>query len=69
MLATIAVKSQFLGANREINIGHHRTLPMAATGGIPDITIVPEPGPLPLPNPQSGVGTPGGPIVTFGIGN
>jgi hypothetical protein len=28
MLATIAVKSQFLGANREINIGHHRTLPM-----------------------------------------
>jgi hypothetical protein len=23
MLATIAVKSQFLGANREINIGHH----------------------------------------------
>ena len=27
MLATIAVKSQFLGANREINIGHHRTLP------------------------------------------
>jgi hypothetical protein len=24
MLATIAVKSQFLGANREINIGHHR---------------------------------------------
>jgi hypothetical protein len=26
MLATMAVKSQSLGANREINIGHYRTL-------------------------------------------
>jgi hypothetical protein len=34
MLATIAVKSQFLGANREINIGHHRTLPTVTTHGV-----------------------------------
>jgi hypothetical protein len=25
----LAVKSEFLGANREINVGHHRTLPDA----------------------------------------
>jgi len=39
MLATIAVKSQFLGANREINIRHHRTLPMLGSGskGRPNI--------------------------------
>jgi hypothetical protein len=34
MLATIGVKSQFLGANREINIGHHRTLPDAGCNGM-----------------------------------
>ena len=34
MLATIAVKSQFLGANREINIGHHR-----CTSSIPDALL------------------------------
>jgi hypothetical protein len=34
MLATIAMKSQFLGANREINIGHHRTVPDAGCNGM-----------------------------------